>query len=169
MMLPSGTQLRWRVWCNDASFRYTTKMEGLVERLLDTEQTEASQSKMLRSHPFFFNGAKSGFEMCFDIGSRHLGCWGQNTSRIQNKEVYTTLYLQANMSGWQSVSCFGAPTKHMAIKLIIICALYLQASSFERPPSQYVIPEFEQVCPPPPPPHPEGYPSLAPPCSVQAV
>ena len=27
----------------------------------------------------FQNGAKSGFEMCFDIGSRHLGCWGQNT------------------------------------------------------------------------------------------
>ena len=24
--------------------------------------------------------AKSGFEMCFDIGSRHLRCWGQNTS-----------------------------------------------------------------------------------------
>ena len=33
--------------------------------------------------------------MCFDIGSRQLGCWGQNTSRIQNKEVYATLYLQA--------------------------------------------------------------------------
>ena len=32
--------------------------------------------------------------MCFDIGSRHLVCLGQNTSRIQNKEVYTTLYLQ---------------------------------------------------------------------------
>ena len=27
--------------------------------------------------------------------SQHLGCvWGQNTSRIQNKEVYATLYLQ---------------------------------------------------------------------------
>ena len=26
------------------------------------------------------------------------------------------------MSGWQSVSCFGRPTKHTAIKLIIICA-----------------------------------------------
>ena len=33
--------------------------------------------------------------MCFDIGSQHLGCWGQNTSRIQNKEVYATLCLQA--------------------------------------------------------------------------
>ena len=33
--------------------------------------------------------------MCFDIGSRHLGCWGQTTSRIQNKEVYATLCLQA--------------------------------------------------------------------------
>ena len=27
--------------------------------------------------------------------SQHLGCWGQNTSRIQNKEVYATLCLQA--------------------------------------------------------------------------
>ena len=48
----------------------------------------------LRHAPFFQNGAKSGFEMCFDIGSQHLGCWGQNTSRIQNKEVYATLCLQ---------------------------------------------------------------------------
>ena len=31
---------------------------------------------------FFQNGlqAKAGFEMCFDIGSRHFGCRGQNTS-----------------------------------------------------------------------------------------
>ena len=27
--------------------------------------------------------------------SQHLGCWGQNTSQIQNKEVYATLCLQA--------------------------------------------------------------------------
>ena len=33
--------------------------------------------------------------MCFGIGSQHLGCWGQNTSRIQNKEVCATLCLQA--------------------------------------------------------------------------
>ena len=25
---------------------------------------------------------------------QHLGCWGQNTSRIQNKEFYATLCLQ---------------------------------------------------------------------------
>ena len=35
--------------------------------------------------------AKSGFEMCFDNGSQHLGCWGHNTSRTQNKKVYATL------------------------------------------------------------------------------
>ena len=35
--------------------------------------------------------------MCFDIRSRLLGCWGQNTSRIQNKEVYATLCLQAEL------------------------------------------------------------------------
>ena len=28
--------------------------------------------------------------------SQHLGCWGQNTSRIQNKGVYATLCLQAH-------------------------------------------------------------------------
>ena len=28
-------------------------------------------------------------DMCFDIGSQHLGCRGQNTSRIQHKEVLT--------------------------------------------------------------------------------
>ena len=28
--------------------------------------------------------------------SQHLRCWGQNTSRIQNKEVYATLYLQVS-------------------------------------------------------------------------
>ena len=33
--------------------------------------------------------------MYFDIGSQHLGCWGQNASRIQNKEVCATLCLQA--------------------------------------------------------------------------
>ena len=36
--------------------------------------------------------------MCFDIGSQHLGCWGQITSRIQNKGVYATLCLQARLS-----------------------------------------------------------------------
>ena len=35
-------------------------------------------------------------EMCFDIGSRHLVCWGQNTSRIHNKEGCATFSLQAN-------------------------------------------------------------------------
>ena len=39
--------------------------------------------------------------------SQHLGCWGQNTSRIQNKEVYATLCLQASPSfddsRWQLV------------------------------------------------------------------
>ena len=40
--------------------------------------------------------------MCFNTGSRHLGCWGQNTSRIQNKVVYATLYLQA---GGRPIAC----------------------------------------------------------------
>ena len=39
------------------------------------------QSNYYSAPLFGQNGlqAKSGFEMCFDIGSQHLGCWGQNT------------------------------------------------------------------------------------------
>ena len=35
--------------------------------------------------PCIQNGlqAKSGFEMCLDIGPRHIGCWDQNTSHEQ--------------------------------------------------------------------------------------
>ena len=65
---------------------------------LATMKARPVNPKFLNRAPFFQNGlqAKSGFEMCFDIGSRHLGCWGQNTSRIQNKEVYATLCVQAS-------------------------------------------------------------------------
>ena len=44
--------------------------------------TASPEHKFFHRAPFFQNGlqAKSGFEMCFDIGSRHLRCWGQNTS-----------------------------------------------------------------------------------------
>ena len=37
--------------------------------------------------PLFFKNTmlpKSGFEMCFDIGSHHVGWWGHTTSRSQN-------------------------------------------------------------------------------------
>ena len=60
----------------------------------------ASPSQILTLRPMCVEMAckqNLEFEMCFDIGSQHLGCWGQNTSRIQNKEVYATftLHLQA--------------------------------------------------------------------------
>ena len=45
--------------------------------------TEVCRSQILTRFPLFFKMActqKSGFEMCFDIGSQHLGCRGQNTS-----------------------------------------------------------------------------------------
>ena len=64
---------------------------------------EASQSQTRT--PFFFQNssqAKSGFEMCFDTGYQHLGCWGQNTPRIQNKEVYATLHFQATETATES-------------------------------------------------------------------
>ena len=62
---------------------------------------EASQSQTLTPRPCFVKSglqAKSRFEMCFDIGSQHLGCWGQNTFRIQNKEIHATLCLQATVT-----------------------------------------------------------------------
>ena len=61
---------------------------------------KARQSQNLASRPFMQNGlqAESGFEVCFDVGSQHLGCWGQTTSQIQNEEVYATLRLQATFS-----------------------------------------------------------------------
>ena len=61
------------------------------------------QSQILTWPPCFQNGAKTEFEMCF--GSQHLEFWGQNTSRIQNKEVYATLYLQVG-GCWLS-GCYG--------------------------------------------------------------
>ena len=44
----------------------------------------------LDASPFFRTGQ---IEMCFDIGPQHLWRRGQNTSRIQNEEVYATVYL----------------------------------------------------------------------------
>ena len=38
--------------------------------------------------------------------SRHLGCWGQNTSRIQNKEIYATLRLQGDIYKTESLHEF---------------------------------------------------------------
>ena len=40
-----------------------------------------------RPSPFFKNGAKSGFEMCFAPSTFGAGGPNQNTSRIQYKEV----------------------------------------------------------------------------------
>ena len=43
--------------------------------------------------PFFPNGTKSGFEVCFGAGAG-----GENTSQIQNNKVYVTLFLQESHS-----------------------------------------------------------------------
>ena len=43
----------------------------------------------ITSLSLFKNGAESGFEMCFDIGSQHLGCWSQRPQRPQPKNVST--------------------------------------------------------------------------------
>ena len=50
--------------------------------------------------------------MCFDIGSRHLGRWGQNTPRIQNKEIYATLYMQADT---QAGNAEGTVLQHVGL------------------------------------------------------
>ena len=71
-----------RLKATRASRAHTT-----LDRYTDTKGKDhrrrelASQSRIPTPLPFFPKlQAKSGFEMCFDIGSRHLGCWGQNTS-----------------------------------------------------------------------------------------
>ena len=68
---------------------------GAYRLFISTKGQSRSNSNSNIAPLVCHNGAQSGFEMCFDIGSRHLGCCGQNTSRIQNKEVHPTLYLQA--------------------------------------------------------------------------
>ena len=59
-----------------------------------------------------------GLRCVFDIGSQHLGCWGQSTSGIQNKEVYATLYLQA-VSGVFGAGLFVTTVVVGAISLTV--------------------------------------------------
>ena len=57
------------------------------------------KSRVILPLPLFQNAANSGFEMCLFLLSElgtHLRSWEQNTSRIQNKEIYTTFALPAN-------------------------------------------------------------------------
>ena len=56
--------------------------------------------------------------MCFDIGYQHLGCWGQNTSRILNKEVYATLCYQAGL-GWVSAPKVRAGTPFLGQEALV--------------------------------------------------
>ena len=55
-------------------------VERDVERDLERDLLDGPNRygnlKLLQCAPFFQDGAKYGFEMCFDIGSQHLGCWG---------------------------------------------------------------------------------------------
>ena len=57
---------------------YGVKYVGLVS----LAPAHAVNLKFLRGAPFFQNGlqSKTGCGVCFDIGSQHLGCLGQNTS-----------------------------------------------------------------------------------------
>ena len=57
---------------------------------------------------------------------------GATTSRIQHEEVYATLHLQANMSGWQSVSCFACPYKTHGNEIDYICAWLVFAGPGRR-------------------------------------
>ena len=64
--------------------------------LVSLDATRPVHLKSWHRTLFFQKGAKSGFETCLDIGPKGLGCWGRNTSRIQNKGVNATLHLQAD-------------------------------------------------------------------------
>ena len=95
---------RWS-WCDMLLlFPWLPRYHAAIWGAHPPKRAEHSGQSISNSYiaPLFCqNGAKSGFEMCFDIGSRHLGCWGQNTSRIQNKGVYATLCLQALLTCWE--------------------------------------------------------------------
>ena len=78
--------------------------------------------------------------MCFDNGSRHIGCWGQNTSQIQNKEVYATLCLQASVADKHTVvSAFLAPpadvfnrAQRTMVMMVFVCgSLFANAFFFK--------------------------------------
>ena len=66
----------------------------------------ASQSKILTQRSFFSKWRKIWIRDVF--WSQHLGCWGQNTSRIQNKGDYATLCLQAVKGHTQALEGFMA-------------------------------------------------------------
>ena len=61
------------------------------------------------------------------------GCWGQNTSRIQNKEVYATLYFQAQRRRLARVysSALGRPER--PVPLSYHARSYYASSTLGRP------------------------------------
>ena len=95
---------------------WRTAPSGAADRL----DTIPSTSALVRALPRWDTG-----------GLNETVLFTERITRLnpRNKEVSATLCLQANMSGWQSVSCFGCPYKHMAIKLIIIYAWLVFAGS----------------------------------------
>ena len=61
----------------------TTRTQAVPCRTVDALAMPAVQRPVHTPRPVNYSSniapAKSGFEMCFDIGSQHVGCWGQNT------------------------------------------------------------------------------------------
>ena len=99
--------------------------------LVSLELATVSHLKFWHGAPLFQNGlqATPGFEMWFGpstLGAA-FGAGAKTRLESREKDVYAALCLQANMICWQSVSCFGCPYKHMAIKLIIIYAWRVSA------------------------------------------
>ena len=91
----------YTVGCTDM-FGGMQEMSWWNNEFVFEDSIEVVGQSILNSYiaPLFFQNAlqakSSGFEMCFGP-STLLGCWGQNTFRIQNKEVYAASYLQATL------------------------------------------------------------------------
>ena len=110
------------LWARVRSF---IPLEGHHPRRPST--LRARQSQILTSRPFFSKWRKIWIWDAF--WSQHLGCWGQNTSRIQNKGVYNTLCLQAHhvlgktpqipreVYDWSYHTVLHAPTENLGIVL----------------------------------------------------
>ena len=69
-----------------------------------THHALARQAQIITPCPFFSKWWTQNLDLryvlvrCYRdmIWSQHLGYFGQNTSRIQNEDIYATLYVQAN-------------------------------------------------------------------------
>ena len=76
-------------WCHDGE--QALAVSRIVNTVNGTPAARRSQTIPSLLFYFIFKWLTSKIWLYW---FQHLGCWGQHTSRIQNKEVYATMYSQ---------------------------------------------------------------------------